>query len=56
VTPPETARVLAAVASVLYELARVGRHDVDSTFVSVRRSALAELAAQLMATQPKGPK
>lgn len=40
------------VASELYELARVGRHDLDSTFVDVRREFLAGLAQQLMSMVP----
>lgn len=45
---PDEERVVRRVASELYELARVARNDADGTFVAVRRTFLASLAADLM--------
>ena len=52
---PEEERTVRYIASELYALAAIGRHDLDGTFVSVRREFLSTLAARLMATVPAAP-
>ena len=45
-------KVVRYVASELFALAHVERHDSDGTFVAARRTFLSDLAAQLVRVAP----